>query len=42
MKALMYTGIEQLELQQIADPEGDFVVKVAGCGVCGTDLKTYF
>ncbi|MFA5544900.1 MAG: alcohol dehydrogenase catalytic domain-containing protein [Sphaerochaetaceae bacterium] len=41
MKALIYTGIEQLELQQIADPEGDFVVKVAGCGVCGTDLKTY-
>ncbi|MDD3996423.1 MAG: alcohol dehydrogenase catalytic domain-containing protein [Sphaerochaetaceae bacterium] len=41
MKALMYTGIEQLELQQIPEPKGNFVIKVSGCGICGTDLKTY-
>ncbi len=41
MKALMYTGIEQLEIQDIPEPADDFVVKVSGCGVCGTDLKTY-
>ncbi len=41
MKALMYTGIEALEMQDIPQPEGEFLVKVAGCGICGTDLKTY-
>ncbi len=41
MKALVYTGIGQLEMQEVAQPEGDFLIKVAACGVCGTDLKTY-
>jgi L-iditol 2-dehydrogenase len=41
MKALMYLGTEQLEMQEVGDPQGDFVVKVAACGICGTDLKTY-
>ncbi|SLM18756.1 Alcohol dehydrogenase GroES domain protein (fragment) [uncultured spirochete] len=41
MKALMYNGIGQLALQDVPDPESDFVVKVLGCGICGTDLKTY-
>jgi len=41
MKALVYTGIGQLEIQDVPMPEEEFVIKVSGCGVCGTDLKTY-
>jgi L-iditol 2-dehydrogenase len=41
MKALVYTGVGQLELRETPAPEADFVVKVLGCGICGTDLKTY-
>ncbi|MBR6704753.1 MAG: alcohol dehydrogenase catalytic domain-containing protein [Lachnospiraceae bacterium] len=41
MKALMYVGTGQMEVQEIPKPEGDFLVKVLGCTVCGTDLKTF-
>ncbi len=41
MKALVYTGIGQLELQDLPAPEAEFIVKVLGCGICGTDIKTY-
>ena len=41
MRALMYTGIRQLEVQELPEPAGDFVVGVLGCAICGTDLKTY-
>ncbi len=41
MKALVYTGIGQLVLKDVPDPAADFIVKVLGCGICGTDLKTY-
>ncbi len=41
MKALMYTGEQQMEVQEIAKPEGAFIVRVLGCTICGTDLKTY-
>jgi len=41
MKALVYTGIKQLELKDVPEPSSDFIVKVLGCGICGTDLKTY-
>lgn len=41
MKALMYTGIGQLELQDVPMPQDEFIIKVSSCGVCGTDLKTY-
>jgi len=41
MKALLYTGIGQLELKDVPEPSSDFIVKVLGCGICGTDLKTY-
>lgn len=41
MKALMYLGIEQLEVQEVPMPEDDFIVKILGSGICGTDLKTY-
>jgi len=41
MKALVYTGIGCLEMRDIPKPDADFIVKVSGCGICGTDLKTY-
>lgn len=41
MKALMYEGIERLEMQETERPEGNFIIRVTGCGICGTDLKTY-
>lgn len=41
MKALMYVGEKQMEVQEIPAPQGEFVVKVEGCAICGTDLKTY-
>ncbi|MGH0052167.1 MAG: zinc-dependent alcohol dehydrogenase [Sphaerochaetaceae bacterium] len=41
MKALMYTDIGKLEIQEIEAPKGVYVVKVLGCGICGTDLKTF-
>lgn len=41
MKALMYVGERQLEVQEVPAPEGKFLVRVAGCAICGTDLKTY-
>jgi L-iditol 2-dehydrogenase len=41
MKALMYLGTEQLELREIPEPDNEILVKVSGCGICGTDLKTW-
>lgn len=41
MKALVYLGIGELELRDVPEPDADFIVRVSGCGVCGTDLKTY-
>jgi len=41
MKALMYTGNRQLEIRETPEPAGDFTVRVLGCAICGTDLKTY-
>lgn len=41
MKALVYTGIGELALENVPEPATEFVVKVLGCGICGTDLKTY-
>ena len=41
MKALMYIGDQQLEVQEIPKPDGPFLVKVLGCTICGTDLKTW-
>lgn len=41
MKALVYVGEKQLEVQNVPEPEGEFLVRVLGCAVCGTDLKTY-
>ena len=41
MKALVYVGQKQLEVQNVPEPEGEFLVRILGCAICGTDLKTY-
>jgi len=41
MRALMYLGVGKLAMRDVPFPGDGFVVKVSGCGICGTDLKTY-
>jgi L-iditol 2-dehydrogenase len=41
MKALMYLGTGMLEMREIPDPDAEVVIEVSGCGICGTDLKTW-
>jgi L-iditol 2-dehydrogenase len=45
MKALMFTDIKQLQLQDIPRPEieapDDVIVKVKSVGICGSDLHGY-
>jgi L-iditol 2-dehydrogenase len=42
MRAVVYRGVNDLRLETVPVPEigpGELLVKVATCGVCGTDLK---
>jgi L-iditol 2-dehydrogenase len=42
MRAVVYRGVNDLRLETVPVPEigpGELLVKVAACGVCGTDLK---
>lgn len=44
MQAAIYEGIEQISVQQTADPElppGGALLSVKSCAICGTDLRTY-
>ncbi|MGI5888992.1 MAG: zinc-dependent alcohol dehydrogenase [Oscillospiraceae bacterium] len=41
MKALVYTALRKLEVKEVPDPDGSFILRVAGCAICGTDLKAY-
>jgi 2-desacetyl-2-hydroxyethyl bacteriochlorophyllide A dehydrogenase len=44
MKALVYTGPEQLELQDVPDAApatGDVVIRVDSVGICGSDMHAY-
>ena len=44
MKVVMFPDVEQLEIQQIADPEcapDEVIVQVSSCGICGTDLHIF-
>ena len=44
MKAAVYLGNETIEIQDVPipdPPDGEVLVKVAGCGVCGTDVHLY-
>jgi L-iditol 2-dehydrogenase len=45
MKAIVYYGIKDIRIEQIAVPacgEKEIRIKVDACAVCGTDLKTYY
>ena len=43
MKALVYTGPEQLAYRDEPDPQSntDVLVKVSACGICGSDMHAY-
>jgi threonine dehydrogenase-like Zn-dependent dehydrogenase len=44
MKALFYTGTEEMEIRETADPQqgdGNVVIDVAFCGICGSDMHAY-
>src|ERR1039457_3148325 len=42
MRAVVYRGINDLRLETVPVPAigpGELLVKIATCGICGTDLK---
>ncbi|MEL7465129.1 MAG: alcohol dehydrogenase catalytic domain-containing protein [Pseudomonadota bacterium] len=44
MKALVYTGPEQLEVRDAAEPSfaaDQILLNLAGCGICGSDMHAY-
>ncbi len=44
MKAAVLKGVRDIELQEIAVPEvgpNDVLIKVANCGICGSDIHSY-
>ncbi|MFI4912263.1 MAG: alcohol dehydrogenase catalytic domain-containing protein [Sedimentisphaeraceae bacterium JB056] len=45
MKAMMLTGIRQMEMRQVPDPvikkDTDVLIKMAAVGVCGSDVHYY-
>ena len=44
MKALFYTGTQQIELRETDEPtvgDGECLVEVSHCGICGSDMHAY-
>jgi threonine dehydrogenase-like Zn-dependent dehydrogenase len=44
MKAAMFKGVENIEIVELDVPEpgrGEVLIRVTGCGVCGTDAHIY-
>ncbi len=44
MRALVYTGPGAIELREVPEPaagDGEVVVQVAACGICGSDMHAY-
>ena len=44
MKALVYTGTEQLEYKNFNNPSlinGESIIKVSASGICGSDMHAY-
>jgi L-iditol 2-dehydrogenase len=42
MRAAVYRGAGRVEIEQVPVPEiaaGELLVRVAACGICGTDIK---
>ena len=45
MKAAIYKGIENMVVEEVADPKlpnDGVIVQVKACGICGSDLRTYY
>lgn len=44
MKAAVYKGKEHIDVETVADPvldDGEVLLEIDACAVCGTDLRTY-
>ena len=44
MKALYYLGNKTLEMRETPDPipgEGQYLIRIAACGICGSDFEGY-
>lgn len=44
VRAVVYLGKENIAVQDVADPQladGEVLLKISACSVCGTDLRTY-
>ena len=45
MKAMLLTGIDRMEMREVADPtiasDTDVLIKIAAVGVCGSDVHYY-
>jgi threonine dehydrogenase-like Zn-dependent dehydrogenase len=44
MKALVYTGVEEMALRDMPDPEpqaGEVLIRVDSVGICGSDMHAY-
>ena len=44
MKALVYTGKEELNYQDFKNPnlvKGESIIKVSASGICGSDMHAY-
>lgn len=44
MKALVYTGVEALEIREMPDPaprEGEVLIRVLASGICGSDMHAF-
>lgn len=44
MKALVYTGVKQMELQEVPDPvcsDDDNLIEIRSVGICGSDMHAY-
>jgi len=45
MIAAVYEGIEQINIKEVptpVTPEGGLLLKIHGCSVCGSDVRTYY
>ena len=44
MKALVYTGTQELEIREVNETEADTgqcIVDISHCGICGSDMHAY-
>src|SRR5438477_2208343 len=45
MKAAFMTGVDMVEIRKVTEPGVDLegaLLRVEGCGICGTDARTFF